>query len=679
MEQFKQKFIEEAADLIQDLEVSALALSEDPENKEHIEIIFRVMHSLKGSSSMFGFDMIDHFTHQMESAFDRIRKGQDTVTDKFMDLIFKSIDHIKDLLNEDDYLSEQTLITHENLLRNISDTLHDKPEKVSLDSDDQVPANTSKASYYIKFKPKPEIFKNGTNPILTVNELISLGDFRIFPQIDNIPDINEMDVYSCYVSWVVILVAEASESEIRDVFIFVDLDSEITIKKISEKDVLADEGFIRSLDNTVSAGKVELADIENILKKNCDKESERADIKQVKKLPKIKESNISSIRVSSEKLDELINMVSELVTRQAALSLISEQINNKELIQLAEDIEKITRRLRDDTFGIRLIPVENMVTRFQRLVRELSAEMKKDIVFETEGTDTELDKNMIEGLIDPLMHIIRNSIDHGIEDTDTRVAKGKPSKGKIKLKAYYSGTNVFMEVSDDGKGIDPDIIYKRALNSGLITSDSGLAEKDIFDLIFLPGFSTAENVTKVSGRGVGMDVVKRKISDLRGEVAISSEIDKGTVITLKLPLTLSIIDGLLVRIDRSFFVIPLSFVSRCVEFGHQDLVNSVNNLINAGNVHIPFAYLRREFDIKSEPPANEQVVIIEYDDSLFGLAVDHVVGEYQAVLKSLGNMYKDQEIISGATILGDGTVALLLDPNKLVSAFSYKNLECNSQ
>jgi len=271
------------------------------------------------------------------------------------------------------------------------------------------------------------------------------------------------------------------------------------------------------------------------------------------------------------------------------------------------------------------------------------------------------------------MHIIRNSIDHGIENAAERKRLGKPAQGKISFRAYYSGSNVYIQISDDGAGIDLNKIRHHAIKRGLIQSETVIQNKDLLEMIFMPGFTTAENITNISGRGVGMDVVKRKISELRGEINIETEIHKGTTITVKLPLTLSIIDGLLVDIADSFFVIPLSSVDKCVEFKHEALVNAVNNLIYVSDGHIPFIYLRNEFGITTPCPDLEQVVIIEFGDVRIGLTVDRVVGEYQAVLKSLGSVFKKQDIISGATILGDGTVALVVDPNKIISQFNYQN------
>jgi len=677
MEQFKDKFIEEAIDLIQDLEKSSLELSSDPNNSEHIEVIFRAMHSLKGGSAMFGFKMIDTFTHQLETAYDLVRSGKLNVDDKLLDLTFKSIDHLKDLLAESDQLNDDTLKTHNLLLESIKKLLNDE-DTADTNSVSKIPDNSglieNGATYYIQFKPKKDILKNGTNPLLIINELACLGENKVFTFTDNIPEYNELNVLSCYTSWVVILYTESSEDLINDVFMFVDMDCELTIKPIGNRNLLKDNSFLENINTTYkNENNLDLVNVEKWLEtpKAVNKVSPSKNTDEPSAI-KNREQSISSIRVPSEKLDELINLVSELVTRQASLTLVSENLKNKELITIAEDIEKITRRLRDNTFGIRLIPIDNMVTRFQRLVRELSQDMKKEITFQTEGTDTELDKNIIEGLIDPLMHIIRNSIDHGIESPEERKKLGKPEKGRILLKAFYSGANVYIQVSDDGKGMDVNKIFKHAVSKGIIESNATLSEKEIFDLTFLPGFSTAENVTKVSGRGVGMDVVKRKISDLRGEIAIDSKVNEGTVLTVKLPLTLSIIDGLLVTIDDTYFVIPLATIEKCFEFKHDKLEHAVNNLIYINDGHIPFAYLRKEFEIKSPPPPIEQVVVAEYGDSLFGLAVDHVVGEYQAVLTSLGKMFDGQDIISGATILGDGTVALVMDPTKIISEFNYK-------
>ncbi len=675
MEQFKQKFIEEANDLIQDLESSCLILSSEPDNQAHVETIFRAMHSLKGGSAMFGFDMIDACTHQLETAYDMVRSGAMKVDDKLLDISFKVIDHVKDLLEENDNLSESTLQNHSQLLIkiseivNVDDSKTKDPEHSSSSAEETYDNDIN--TYYIKFVPNRDIFRNGTNPLLIINELVSLGENKVYSFVSEIPVFEKIDATHCYTHWVVLLATNATKEDIQEVFMFVDVDCEVEINNLGSNLSIKEADLIE-IDSEYENGADLTADlILSHLEPIVKSESISDNIEVEEKKNNIKNHSISSIRVSSEKLDELINLVSELVTRQASLSLLAENLDHKDLNPISEDIDKISRRLRDSTFSIRLIPIENMVTRFRRLVRELSADFDKNIDFITEGTDTELDKSIIEGLLEPIMHIIRNNIDHGLESVKERKALGKPENGTILLKAFYSGANVYIQLSDDGRGIDVEKIRRKGINLGHIPEDAAMSDKEILDMIFLPGFSTTTKVTSVSGRGVGMDIVKRKVTELKGEVSIDTEKDVGTTMTIKLPLTLSIIDGLLVMIDDTHYVIPLATARKCFDFSHKDLTNAVNNLIYIDDHHIPFANLRTEFGINTEPPEREQIVAIEYNGSDFGLAIDHIVGEYQAVLKSLGSMYRDQEIISGATILGDGTVALVLDPHKIISQFKF--------
>ena len=319
-----------------------------------------------------------------------------------------------------------------------------------------------------------------------------------------------------------------------------------------------------------------------------------------------------------------------------------------------------------------LVPIENMVTPFHRLVRDLASELNKEIEFITDGTETELDKNIMEGLSDPLMHLLRNSIDHGIEDPEIRVDSGKARHGKILFKAYCAGTNVFIEIQDDGKGIDPGKIKRKAIAKGIISEEDNLTDKEILNLIFLPGFSTAEQVSGISGRGVGMDVVKRKISEIRGQIKINSEVNKGTKIIIKLPITVSIIDGLLVKINDADFVIPLSAVDRCYEVSSDRQLNKFNNLIVLDGEQIPFISLSEEFDGQENISSAREIVIIYYDERKVGLIVDRVVGKFQAVLKPLGKYFLQMDNISGATILGNGKIALVLDTNNVIEQFLNK-------
>ena len=485
--------------------------------------------------------------------------------------------------------------------------------------------------------------------------------------------------------------------DIHDVFLFVEDVSTIEILKIADCNILDNSDFIRKAESLFVEGEaMSKAILKNIseelivlpgklqskpvdkavipVSETGKKDNHKKENITIKQQPEAYENRgISSIRVSSDKIDNLMNNISELVIVQARLSLLADKMNQPDLSQISESVEKLSRQLRDNVFNISLVPVKNLVARYKRLVRDLSKELGKEIDFFTEGTETALDKNIIESLTDPLLHIFRNSIDHGIEDIETREKIGKPEKGKITLKAYYSGSEVHIAVEDDGGGIDINKIKEKAVNKGIIKAGASPGEKEILNLIFLPGFSTASKVTGVSGRGVGMDVVMRKIKDIRGNVEIDTEVGKGTTITIKLPLTLSIIDGLLVSVADSLYVLPISVVDKIFPVKHKELQDSFNNIIVLDGGQILFIYLRSEFVIGGEAPVYEQVVVVRHGEQKVGLVVDAVIREYQAVLKPVGSHYKDQDFFSGATILGDGSIALILDTNRIVSKFTNDN------
>jgi two-component system chemotaxis sensor kinase CheA len=317
-----------------------------------------------------------------------------------------------------------------------------------------------------------------------------------------------------------------------------------------------------------------------------------------------------------------------------------------------------------------LVPINNMFGRFQRMVRDISGSLGKEIDFVTEGGETELDKTIIETLTDPLMHILRNSLDHGIEKAEDRLKIGKPTKGTVVLKAYYSGVFVYIQISDDGKGLDTKAIRNKAISKGIIKEDDILSEKELFDLIFYPGFSTAKEITDVSGRGVGMDVVKRNIADLKGTILVNSVLNEGTTLTIKLPLTLSIIDGLLIAIHNVNYIIPLSVIIKCYEVNNTELTNNFNRLILLDQEQIPFIDLREEFNHEAGASSLSQIIVVNNGEKKVGICVDFIVGEYQAVIKPIGKYYKNQDFVSGATILGDGTIALVLDTNKIIEQFT---------
>lgn len=674
MENFKEKFKEEAIENINDLEKALLELESSPQDKELIERVFRAMHSLKGGGAMFGFANISEYTHNLETVYDRVRNDQMKIDENLLNITFASVDLLKKFLNEEDnhpeVIKERNFLTEEiNALINGQPLQNQQASPQPLTPEGK---NKSLKTFYVLFIPEENIFDNGTNPLFLLDELGSLSnDFVVYPHVNKVPVLENMNPESCYIYWEIYLSTEADMNAITDVFIFVEDECVLQVNKISDVNLLQNKEFLNKIDQTykdqVDADVNELTKFAHHLSQASVEEKKKAEEKPG---INVKERAISSIRVASDKLDNLMNLVSELVTVQARLDLYAANSEDTELLAIAENIQKLSRQMRDIAFSIVLIPIETMLTRFQRLIRDLSNELNKEVIFVTEGVETELDKTIIENLLDPFMHIFRNSLDHGIESAEKRIALGKPAKGKIMLKAFYSGANVFIQISDDGAGIDPEVIREKAIRKGFISQDAQLSKKELIDMIFLPGFSTSEKVTDVSGRGVGMDVVKRKISDIRGEVEVESEVNVGTTITIKLPLTLSIIDGLLVKIQETFYVIPLSVVNKIYAAPHKDLVNTFNHLVVLDGRQIPFYYLREELGIEENQTQMEEVVAVKYEDREIGLVVDSVEGEYQAVLKPLGKHYKKQDFFSGATILGNGTLALVMDTNKAIKRFS---------
>ena len=690
MDNFRRKFVEEASDLIDNLEATVLELEDRPTDSSIVQRVFRIMHTLKGNSSMFGFTQIDRFTHQMETIYDQIRSNEREVDSTVLDLTLRSVDHLRSLLRESGQESAEVMEEQEELMRVMSDIIEGRAtvleKKKSLDSkSDGVSAERSQAAvsvstepvaegqyatYYVRYAPVSDIFGNGTNPLYQVDELCALGQALVRTCMDKVPKLEQMDPSFCYTAWEVIIATQKGQNAIDDVFIFVEGDSDLEVQQLSAGDLLTNQDFVSSVQRLWERSEKPVGSEEIRKEIPVQPVEQKVASQSGERRSAAKDMSISSVRVASEKLDELMNLVSELVTTQARLTLFSEESNMPGLTVIAENVQKLSRQLRDIAFSIVLIPIETLITRFHRLVRDLSRSLNKDVRFVTEGTDTEMDKTIIEGLSDPLMHILRNSLDHGIEDAETRIRAGKPAQGTILLRSFYSGTNVMIQVSDDGAGMDPKVIQAKAVERGIVSADRKLSKREILELVFLPGFSTSKVVTEVSGRGVGMDVVKRKIMELRGEVEVDSEVGVGTTITIKLPLTLSIIDGLLVRVHETNYVIPLSSVDKIYAVQHEKVVDQFNDVVVLDGRQVPFFNLRKEFSLPEFPDKMEQVIVVNYEERKVGFVVDLVVGEYQAVLKPLGRHYKNQDMISGATILGDGTVALVMDTNRIISGFS---------
>ncbi len=673
MNDFQKKFLEEAADLILNLEENILTLDKNFENKELIEEIFRTMHSLKGGGGMFGFDKITNLTHNMETIYDFIRSDKEKVTKELIDLTFQSVDILKIILEDRNLEVKENKINYEILIKKIDDFTENIYSNNKNDNENKkIIEKKELKTFYIYFQTNEKIFDNGTNPIFLLEDLAEFSETKISPILKKIPDFEKLDIYKSYISWNIILSTKEDENHIRDIFIFVEDESIIKINKISDDNLLKDEDFISHLKTNDEIFNSELK-IEFFKKFKKNVKKPKIKILKTKNFNEfLKKNIISSIRVSSEKLDNLVNLIGELVTTQASLSLFAEQNKSNKLDIISENIENLTRELRSIVLDISLLPLDTLFLRFKRLLRDLSENFGKEINFIIEGGDTELDKNLIQTLSEPLMHILRNAVSHGIEKPAERIKNNKNKKGTILLKSYHSGANVCIEIKDDGKGIDIEKIKKKAFEKNLINENNNLNNEEILNFIFYPNFSTSKKIDNISGRGVGLDVAKKKINDAKGDIKIHTKFGEGTSFIIKVPITVSIIDSLLLKIDSLHFIVPVISVEKIISIKEEDLKNNFNSMLIYEDKKIPFFYLRKEFNLLKNIPKLQQGILIFNEKTLLILIIDEVLGEHQAVLKPIGKHFKNQEFISGASIMGDGNIALVLDINKIFKYFLNK-------
>jgi two-component system, chemotaxis family, sensor kinase CheA len=672
------QYREEATELITGLESSLLELERNPHDLDLIGRIFRALHTIKGSGAMFGFEIIASFTHEVENAFDLVRDGKLAVTRELIALTLAARDHITALLSDETAPGGDAILN--DLQRLVTTNL--APDAATAtpagggEPDCPQPPPGAPSVFRIRYTPGRECLLNGGNPLLLLRELAALGDARIAARTGAVPALASLDPELCYLGWDVVLTANCGADAIQDVFIFVEEDAEVAIQPAG------DDGPPRLGEIPVERGGVTSAQGDEALQQRprtgeppvnggaVDPERvqpavlEQERVKEVHE-PQEQAATLASIRVPAEKLDSLVNIVGELVTVQARLTQLGVSSGDPELMFVAEEVERLTGQLRDNTMSIRLLPIGSTFGRFRRVVHDLSRDLNKEVELIMEGGETELDKTVIERLTDPLVHLIRNSLDHGLEPAEERVAAGKPPQGRIRLSAAHSGTNVVIAISDDGRGLDIAAIRQRAIERGLTTAGATLTEQQIFAFILAPGFSTARTVTGISGRGVGMDVVRSNIEALRGSLHLASTPGAGTTVTLRLPLTLAIIEGLLVRAGDEAFVLPLSNILECIEFGPAERAANGRNLVLVREEAVGCIRLREVFGIPGEPPELEQVVIAETAQGKYGFVVDVVVGDHQTVIKPLSSFYRQVQTISGATVLGDGSVALIVDLEKL--------------
>ena len=654
-EQFKHSFREEGREILADLESALLELNDNRADAELVGRIFRGLHTIKGSGSMFGFERLAAFTHELESAFDRVRNGRLEISTELIDRTLAALDQISAMLEDGvvgaraaDPAACAAILESVRQLAGIEETAPPVKEAAPAPENDATRSGPMR-SWRIHFAPGPDLMRTGANPPLLLRELHTLGGLSIRASTDAIPPLADLDPERCYMAWDMVLVTDAGADAIRDIFIFVEDACQLTI---------APDGDGVEEPRQAAAG----GDAGSIAQALAEKRSPSAG-RRVYDQP----DHAASLRVPAAKLDQFVNLVGELVTVQARLAELAGRRDDADVAAVSEEIERLTSALRESSMNIRMTPIRSTFEKFRRLVHDLARDLGKDVDLTIEGADTELDKTVIEQLGDPLMHLIRNSMDHGIERAEERIARGKPARACIHLSARHSGASVIIAVSDDGRGIDAEAVRRRAIEKGLVASDACLSESAIFALILEPGFSTAQEVTDVSGRGVGMDVVRQKVESLRGTLEITSRPGHGASIALRLPLTMAIIDGLLVGVGDACFVLPLASTLECIELTRDDIERANGkHIANVRGELVPYIRLREHFNLRSRPPQIEQIMLVDTGEGRFGFVVDQVLGNCQTVIKSLGHFYRQVQIVSGATILGNGSVALILDPERLI-------------
>ena len=645
MQAVRSVLLDEARELLAEMEQALLAIETQGSDSQLINAIFRAAHTLKGSSGMFNLQLVVEFTHLMENLLVQVRTGEQPIDAPRVSLLLNCGDYLSRLFDnvadgrEDE---DPDPVTRARLCAELGDYL----EGVQLQtvSDDQAAQNAEGATHWrITLRPQPQVLAHGLDPIPFVQYLADMGqvlDLQLLQE--NLPPLSELDPESCHLGFVLELQAQVERSAIEQALEFIEQDCDIQIEALDDsQDVFIEEERLALTDYTERTGALDAT--ETIRNRSSE---------QV------------FIKVDARKLDELINAVGELVIRNSACNSHPAINQDPDLSELLEDVGQLVEQIRDRALNLRMVPIGEVFQRFPRVVRDVCKELGKRIELKVSGADTELDKSMVEKLTDPLLHIVRNAMDHGIESIEERLAAGKPEQGTLSLNAYHQSGTVVIEISDDGRGLDTERILRKAIDRGLVEPEVQLAERDIFNLIFAPGFSTADKVTDLSGRGVGMDVVRQNIEQLRGTVDIQSTRGKGSTFRIHLPLTLAIIDGFQVAVGDADFVLPLDLVVECLEFNEQH----GNDVFSLRGQPLPYLRLADRFDIPRKQNARECLVVVQCGDQRAGIVVDRFVGEIQAVIKPLGNLLSGMRGFSGSTILGDGSVALLLDIPALVSS-----------
>ena len=659
LSQFHQVFFEESFEGLDVMESGLMELDPAALDSETINTIFRAAHSIKGGSATFGFSSVSEFTHVMETLLDEVRDGSRSISRDEVDLFLQAVDCLRALLEGLQAETEIDTTQSEALIKQFEAILgNEGPGAGEVQTDQN---QTHSSGWVIQFNPEPQIMTTGNEPLRMFNQLATLGDLRIETDLSQLPGFSGMNVESCYISWKLELNGENIEkSAVEEIFEWVVDDAEIIIEPlVSEQKLIPGE---------TQEPTTETEQVSNTSPGQAEENQPQVTPAAKPPAAKSTKAESGSIRVDIDKIDTMINMVGELVITQSMLGQIGTEFTPDKLVKLQEglqDLERNVQVLHESVMQVRMLPISFTFNRFPRMVRDLSRQLNKKIELVVKGEATELDKTVMEKIGDPLVHLLRNSLDHGIETPAERLAAGKSETGLVTLSASHQGGNVVIEISDDGKGLPKEKIRDKAVKNGLVDPKDTLTDEQIQDLIFQPGFSTADQVSDVSGRGVGMDVVRKNIQALGGTVAVRSEEGVGSTFTINLPLTLAILEGQLVRVGREIYVFPLVSIleSLSVDKSQINTVGGSTDLLRLRDDYIPIIPLYEAFGIEPDSVEieNSLVVVVESEGVKVGLVVDELQAQQQVVIKSLESNYKSVEGVSGATILGDGTVSLILD------------------
>lgn len=657
--QFHQTFFDESLEGLDAMESGLLNLDVGAADVDAINTIFRAAHSIKGGSATFGFNDIAKFTHVMETLLDETRSGKRNVTQQAVDILLESVDCLREMFAAIHHKADVNA-ARVALLQGKLDALLGSTGVSGQAANDGTQAAAQNAGWKIAFRPLSHLLCNGNDPVRLFRELQSLGGVDAVADMDNLPSFEELQPENCYLAWDITLTGMANEAEVADVFAWVEGDCELTITPLEAATV---EKSSMPLPIVSAALASETMDNNTQFERRVATTDRRTGAA----------TDNASIRVSIDKVDTLVNMVGELVITQSMLKQLGEDFDMGRIHKLRDgllQLERNTHELQESVMRIRMLPMSFVFNRFPRMVHDLSQKLGKKVEIKMLGEQTELDKTVMEKIGDPLVHLIRNSLDHGIEMPEMRRAVGKPETGTLKLNAYHKGGNIIIEISDDGAGINKQKVLKRAIERGLVKVGETLSDEKIYELIFMPGFSTAEVVSDVSGRGVGMDVVQRNIKALGGAVEINAKEGIGTIISIRLPLTLAILDGMSIAVANDIFIIPMTFIVESLQPEKRDIKTVADKgcVVQVRGEYLPLIALYQLFGIASQviEPDKGILVLLEAEGKKVALLVDALVGQYQVVLKSLESNYRKTEGIAGATIMGDGRVALILDITSLV-------------